>query len=485
MPPPGGFPKDLATMNLTGWAGLIQDVAQEMKVVPPNLSMEVYLDSMVLLQLLEATTGMGYCRICCQPTPSCLCPGAYQSVPIETWSQMMARIPGQGVAASTGGSTTSEASTMEVQELGVISPPLGLTPLDFTNWSLPLPGAPLTGGLPLPSGGLPGIRRQTAGPQALGPWAPTPPMQVPSTPQGMLLIHQQRLHQPAAPYQQVSQPAALYQQVVQQMSQPAAPYQQVAQQASQPAAPYQQAVQQVSQPAAPYQQVVQQVSQPAAPYQQVVQQVSQPTAPYQQVLQRPSQPTTPYQQAMQPLRSPAGRGGEAQLPSSSAASTARQPTQERGRQPTRGRGLRGRSASRPGRGQGSAADAATTTTPGATPPQPGHRTRTRCFDPAQLATKYRSSGWRKDLEHVLKVYYRYNLQAPFDELEWVRVRELFFDRFVVKKAKALRIKEESPLDYMPFIVGEFYGATGIRLYELQDFTGWIKRGSYYHRLLVH
>ena len=122
-PPPGGFPKDLATLNLTGWASLIQDVAQGMKVVPPNLSVEVYLGSMVLLQLLEATMGMGYCRICCQLTPSCLCLVAYQLVPTETWSQMMARIPGQGLVASSGGSTTSEASTMEIQELGATSPP--------------------------------------------------------------------------------------------------------------------------------------------------------------------------------------------------------------------------------------------------------------------------------------------------------------------------------------------------------------------------
>ena len=40
----------------------------------------------------------------------------------------------------------------------------------------------------------------------------------------------------------------------------------------------------------------------------------------------------------------------------------------------------------------------------------------------------------------------------------MRVRELFFDRFVAKKAEALRIKEESPLDYMPFIVGEYVPA---------------------------
>ena len=38
---------------------------------------------------------------------------------------------------------------------------------------------------------------------------------------------------------------------------------------------------------------------------------------------------------------------------------------------------------------------------------------------------------------------------------------------------------------MPFITGEFHAATGIRLHELQDFTRWIKRGSYYHGLLVH
>ena len=222
---------------------------------------------------------------------------------------------------------------------------------------------------------------------------------------------------------------------------------------SQPAAPYQLAAPPMSQPVAPYQQAPPLMSQPAALYQQVAQQVSQPAAPYQQVLLWPSQPATPYQRAVQPLRRPAGRGGVAQPPSSATAPTAGQPVQERGRQPTRGRGLRGRSASRPGHGQGSAASAPTTNTQGGTSPPPGHRSRTRHYDPALLAANYCSSGWRKDLEHILKVYYRYNLRAPYDKLEWVSVRELFFDRFVVRKAEALRIKEESPLDYMPFIVG--------------------------------
>ena len=88
----------------------------------------------------------------------------------------MASVPVQGVAASSAGSTTSEASTVGVQEPVLTSPPPGLTPLDFTSWSLPPPGAPQTGGLPLPSGG--GVGRQAA-----GPWAP-----MPSAPQETLPI---------------------------------------------------------------------------------------------------------------------------------------------------------------------------------------------------------------------------------------------------------------------------------------------------------
>ena len=80
------------------------------------------------------------------------------------------------------------------------------------------------GGLPVPSGGLPGSGRQTVGPQAPSPWAPGQqalalPMSAPSPPQGMQPIHQPWPHHPAPPYQQgvqpPSQPATLYQQVVQ------------------------------------------------------------------------------------------------------------------------------------------------------------------------------------------------------------------------------------------------------------------------------
>ena len=222
MPLQGGFPKDLTTLNLTGWAGLIQDVAQGMRMVPSNLSMGVYMDSMVLLQLLEATMGMRYCRICCQPTPSCLCLGAYSS---EAWSQRMASVPVQGVAASSAGSTTSEASTVEAREPGVTSPPPGLTPLDFANWPT-TPGGSTYWGITLTlQQRCQKTSRRPTGPGSMGLTL--------SAPQGTLPIHQQRPHQPVAPYQRPAPPT----------SQPVAPYQQALLQPSQPFTWYQQAMQ--------------------------------------------------------------------------------------------------------------------------------------------------------------------------------------------------------------------------------------------------
>ena len=208
---------------------------------------------------------------------------------------MMARMPGHGVAASVGGPTTPGTATVEVQEQGVPPPPPGLHPPDFTNWSLPFPEAPLTGGLSTPSGGPSGIGRQTVGPQASGQKALAPPMQALSAPQAMLPVCQSRLHQPATPYQQAAQPQ----------------------------------------------------NQPATPYQQAAQRQSQPTTPYEQAVQPSNQPATPYQQAVQPPRRSTGRGLLARPTSDRAAPAANQTIPERGRQQARGRGNRGRSVSHP------------------------------------------------------------------------------------------------------------------------------------------
>ena len=121
--------------------------------------------------------------------------------------------------------------------------------------------------------------------------------------------------------------------------------------------------------------------------------------------------------------------------------------------------------------------------PERTQPQRRGRTRSTLCDPAWLAANFRSSGWRKDLEHILKVYYKYSVDH-FTESDWSRVKEWFFDHFLQHKKEALEFKEAHPLDFMAYIQDLFYQATGLHLDGLRSFTRWIKKGSYYHGIVA-
>ena len=121
--------------------------------------------------------------------------------------------------------------------------------------------------------------------------------------------------------------------------------------------------------------------------------------------------------------------------------------------------------------------------PERTQPQWGGQPRSTLHDPVRLAANFCSSGWRKDLEHILRVYYRFSI-ASFMEAEWVRVKEQFFDHFIQHKGEALALKEACPMDFMAYIQDLFYQATGLHLDGLTSFTGWIKWGSYYHGIVA-
>ena len=219
MPPQGGFPTDLSELNLLGWAALVQDVATGLQVLPPNLGHDMGLPAVALLQLLEASTGVGFCHYCCSPGPQCKCVGAFQLVPPASWSQIVEQTPGYGVTTSSGGMTTPSTSVAGMP--GYVAPPLGLTPPDFSSWSLPPPEAPLPQGLPAALQGLPGIGRSiqvraaverharaqmVQGPRALAQWALMPPTLVPHTLQMAPPLHQPPPGRPATPYQQAVQP---------------------------------------------------------------------------------------------------------------------------------------------------------------------------------------------------------------------------------------------------------------------------------------
>ena len=162
----------------------------------------------------------------------------------------------------------------------------------------------------------------------------------------------------------------------------------------------------------------------------------------------------------------AGRGITVEPPSDRVAPVASQTTQDRGRQQTRGWGDRGRLASHPGGARGATSNVPSTTTLEVIPPQQGGRTKTSHIDPALLVAKFCSGGWRRDLEDMLKVYYKHSIQASYREAEWARVRELFFEYFIPHKDEALSVKETSPLDFMPLIEELFWRATSLHLHGL-------------------
>ena len=118
-----------------------------------------------------------------------------------------------------------------------------------------------------------------------------------------------------------------------------------------------------------------------------------------------------------------------------------------------------------------------------TPPQCGVGMKASPKDPLKEATNYRSTGWRKDLEHVLKVYYKHNFTS-FKEADWAKLKDKFFGYLLQHQDEWRSIKENHPLQYVPYMEKHFHATTGIRLKGLSDFTGWIKRDSYYHALVA-
>ena len=128
--PQGGFPVDLAEINLWGWASLVQDIVGGLQALPPRLSHGLGTHVVALLQLLEAATGVGFCCHCCHPIPHCRCLGAPQLAPPMLCSQVMEWTLGYGVTPSSGGVTTP--STSQGGMSGYVPPPPGIT-----TWGMP------------------------------------------------------------------------------------------------------------------------------------------------------------------------------------------------------------------------------------------------------------------------------------------------------------------------------------------------------------
>ena len=217
MVPQGGFQTDLTELNLSGWADLVQDVVADLQALPPRLSLDLGSQVIALLQLLEVATGVGFCHHCCHQRPHCMCMGASQPAPSMLWSHVVQQVPGYGVTSSSGGVT--DPSTSMGGMPGYVVPPPGLTPPDFSIWSIPPQEAHPPPGLPVcplywpPMGRASSLRaaidRQAQVLRAMVPLAPMSQAPLPQAPQMVPPLHQSLPSsgsQPATPYQQAVQP---------------------------------------------------------------------------------------------------------------------------------------------------------------------------------------------------------------------------------------------------------------------------------------
>ena len=122
-------------------------------------------------------------------------------------------------------------------------------------------------------------------------------------------------------------------------------------------------------------------------------------------------------------------------------------------------------------------------TPGNTLPQLGSIMRASPRNPLKNLTNYRSAGWKKDLDHILRSFYHYNYPS-YKEAEWKKLKTKFFEYLGQRQEEWRTITEEKPLQYMPYMDSHFQALTSVRLKGLSQFTGWIKPGSYYHGVVA-
>ena len=97
---------------------------------------------------------------------------------------------------------------------------------------------------------------------------------------------------------------------------------------------------------------------------------------------------------------------------------------------------------------------------------------------------YVPSGWKRDLTHFIGCCW----EAQIGSLEWdewhVAITKFLGVMAKKKNHEWMDIKELTPLQFMPYVAKLFREVTGQDLTSLDQFTGWISLGGYYHWRVV-
>ena len=101
-------------------------------------------------------------------------------------------------------------------------------------------------------------------------------------------------------------------------------------------------------------------------------------------------------------------------------------------------------------------------------------------NPLDDVSNYVPSGWAKDLRHIVGCFYAYYVR-PLSSNQWEQDCQALLGHMKTRREiEWLGIKELWPLDFMGYVATTFQKLMGHLMPGLQDFTGWIRAGGYYH-----
>ena len=101
------------------------------------------------------------------------------------------------------------------------------------------------------------------------------------------------------------------------------------------------------------------------------------------------------------------------------------------------------------------------------------------WNPLAKISTHHSGGWKKDLDCYMGAYFRLNYRHE-PASKWPELQAKFFEFLIDHHSKWKSIRNNDPLEYLPYMETQFERVTGYKLVGLGACTEWIRAGSYYH-----
>ena len=101
------------------------------------------------------------------------------------------------------------------------------------------------------------------------------------------------------------------------------------------------------------------------------------------------------------------------------------------------------------------------------------------WNPLAKISTHHSRGWKKDLDCYMGAYFRLNYRHE-PASKWPELKAKFFEFLINHHSEWKSIRNNDPLEYLPYMETQFARVTGYKLVGLGACTEWIHAGSYYH-----